>query len=172
MFLQYGIINQPVLQTASAPDSKSSQCACPTAKRWHGIVQRVVSLKIIDRFSCNSQSSYPAVNKDRLIKSELSLLERRRVVADLILFYKIVNRLIVIDLGDLIQPINCQQTRGHSRRFTIPPARINCRLHFFVNKVIPIWNPLSEVSVTASSVYIFRKYLANESFQKFLIQGF
>ena len=107
-----------------------------------------------------------------MIKSELSSLERRRVVADLILFYKIVNRLIVIDLGDIIQPINFQLTRGHSRRFTIPPARINCRLHFFVNRVIPIWNSLSEVSVTASSVYIFRKYLANESFQKFLIQSF
>jgi len=96
----------------------------------------------------------------------------RRLVADLNLLYKIVNKIITIDLGDQIKPIPARNTRGHSKRLLIPPARINCRLHFFVNRTIPIWNSLNETTVMSNSVYSFNKLLKSENINKFLVLGF
>ena len=109
---------------------------------------------------------------ERLLICELSSLEGRRLVADLNLFYKIVNKIITIDLGNLIQPIPSRNTRGHSKRFVIPPARINCRLHFFVNRTIPVWNSLNETTVSSNSVFSFNNLLRYENINKFLVLGF
>jgi hypothetical protein len=115
---------------------------------------------------CNSLSY-----KDRLIKCDLYSLECRRLVADLTLLYKIVNKLIAVCLGDSILPL-VSITRGHSRRFIIPPARINTRLHFFLTRSIKIWNCLKEETVSSLSVVSFKKVLLSEDLSKFLVLGF
>src|SRR5437870_11545312 len=73
---------------------------------------------------CDDNVSY----KERLEICELKSLEYRRLLADLYLFYKITNHLIAIDLGDSLLPLPANSvTIGHSRRFKIPPARLNSR---------------------------------------------
>ena len=69
--------------------------------------------------------------KERLLKCDLFSLERRRLFADLVFFYKIVNNLINIDVSGEIKPIRESKTRGQSKRFIIPTARLNCRKNFF-----------------------------------------
>ena len=108
---------------------------------------------------------------ERLLKCGLCSLERRRLIADLVLLYKISNNLVEINLGDAITPL-ISRTRGHSKRFKIPPARINCKLHFFTNRTIKVWNSLSEITVNAGSVFCFRKCVFLENLNKFLVNGF
>ncbi|HMK58440.1 MAG TPA: reverse transcriptase family protein [Nitrososphaeraceae archaeon] len=108
---------------------------------------------------------------ERLLKCSLCSLESRRLIADLVLFYKIINNLIEINLGDAIKPL-ISVTRGHSKRFKIPPARINTKLHFFTNRTIKVWNCLSEITVTADSVSCFKRSLYFENLSRFLVNGF
>ena len=95
-------------------------------------------------------------------------LEFRRLIADLTFFFKIVNNIVKIDFGDLIVQLN-SVTRGHSKRFAVPPARINCRAHFFLNRTIPIWNKLSERSIQSSSVTEFKQSILLDKFAGHLV---
>ena len=114
---------------------------------------------------CNSSMSY----SERLLCCGLYSLERRRLFADLSFLYKIVNKLIDIDLGVSIQYVSNSVTRGHSRRLRAPSARINSRLHFFTVRTIKVWNCLSESTVCSESVFSFKKNLLAENLSKFLI---
>ena len=69
--------------------------------------------------------------RERLEKSGLLTLEHRRLIADLVLLYKILHKLIQIDLDDKIE-LDCDfRTRGHTWKLKHPRARINCRMYFF-----------------------------------------
>ena len=81
-------------------------------------------------YSCNSLPY-----SQRLENCNLKSLEHRRLFADIVLFYKVINKLINIDLGNLICPLNHSITRGHSRRFVIPAARTNCRFIFLCTEL-------------------------------------
>jgi len=106
--------------------------------------------------------------KDRLLKCKLKSLEYRRLFVDLTLFYKITNNLIKIDFGDVIAKVD-SVTRGHSKRFVVPLARKNCRSYFFLNRTIPVWNKLSERTVSAGSLNDFRKWLLCDKFSEILV---
>ena len=93
------------------------------------MISDVLLLESVQRtFTRGLKSCSSLTYSERLIKCNLFSLERRRLVADLVLFYKIVNKLVTIDFHELM---NYQNTRGHSKRFVVPAARINCRFHFF-----------------------------------------
>ena len=68
--------------------------------------------------------------KERLAVCGLMTLERRRLLADLILLYKIINKLTDIDLGSSLTISSNLSTRGHSFKIVYTGARINSRLHF------------------------------------------
>jgi hypothetical protein len=110
--------------------------------------------------------------KERLIICNLCSLERRRLTADLVLFDKVHNNLVSLNLGHSLQPFGSSITRGHSCRYKIPPARINSRHHSYANRTIKVWNCLSQSVVEASSVFMFKQSLAIENLTKFLIIGF
>ena len=114
---------------------------------------------------CCSSMSY----SERLLCCGLYSLERRRLFADLTFLYKILNKLVDIDLADSIQYVSSSVTRGHSRRLRAPPARINSRLYFFTVRTVKIWNGLSESTVCSESVFSFKKNLLDENLSNFLI---
>jgi len=115
---------------------------------------------------CDDNVSY----KERLETCELKSLEYRRLLADLYLFYKITNHLITIDLGDSLLPFPANSvTRGHSRRFKIPPARLNSRLHFFTHRTIRVWNCLTEPTVSAVSLNEFKSLVGREDLSNFVV---
>ena len=58
-------------------------------------VQRLFTKTLINCKDCKSYG-------ERLKLCRLTTLERRRLVADLSLFYKICNKIVVVDLGDAI----------------------------------------------------------------------
>src|SRR5207245_10693122 len=109
---------------------------------------------------CPSNASYG----ERLVICGLTSLEQRRLIADLTLFYKIINKLVTIDLRNTIIPYPANYiTRAHTRRNKIPPARTNSRLHFFTHRTIRAWNKLSEPTVSAPSLNDFKVLLGQEN---------
>ena len=83
-----------------------------------------------------------------------------------------MNNLVVLNLGQALDPIINSITRGHSRRFKAPLARTNNKLHSFVARTIRVWNCLSERTVASTTVLCFKKLVRAENLAKFLVIGF
>jgi hypothetical protein len=97
-------------------------------------------------------------------------LEFRRLKADLLLMFKITNKLIAIDSESLISyKQNNTLTRGHTMRMSKHYARVNCRSHFIACRTINVWNSLPQQLVDSSSVAQFNSSLANIDFTDFLL---
>jgi len=157
LILAYKIYVIPILvycSTVWSPSNISDICRVESVQR--GFTK---SLKMCNLLSYN----------DRLTKCNLCTLEYKRLLADLTLFYKMLNNHTVLDFGDQLKPCSNSITRGHSRRFIIPRARINCRHHSYLCRTIPVWNSLSENTVNASSVKWFEHFVTFENLSKFLI---
>ena len=103
---------------------------------------------------------------ERLSKSGLYSLEYRRLLADLSLTFKVLHGLTVADLDFQLAPGS--RTRGHSWKLTMPKARLNSRLFFFSVRVVKVWNALSDDTVNADSLALFKTKLLQEDLNKFL----
>jgi len=82
-------------------------------------VQRLFSRRLI--------GSDTLAYKDGLIKLNLMTLERRRLIADLILYYKLIMGLIPDDLSLFGLELNTRDSRGHN--YKIPHQLINCNAY-------------------------------------------
>ncbi len=90
---------------------------------------------------------------------DLDILELRRLQTDLITVYKIIHRLCELDFSEFFQWSTATMVRGHSLRLQLPRSRLDCRRNFFSLRVILPWNSLSEETVSARTVTVFKKQL-------------
>ena len=136
-------------------------------------INEIFKIESIQRnFTKSFQDCSHLSYSERLTYCGLQSLEYRRLVADLVLFYKIVNSITTINLGESISPLTNSCTRGHSRRFKLLPVRLNSRLHFFSYRTVKVWNKLSDKTVCSGSVAGFKQCLPDENLQEFLTFGF
>ena len=91
----------------------------------------------------------------RLKETNLITLESRRVRADLIEVYKIINNLEGIP-KDKMFIMNTNITRGHELKIYKQRTRLNIRKFFFSQRVIDIWNNLPSSAVKAVSINQFK----------------
>ena len=105
----------------------------------------------------------------RLAKINLQSLEYRRLVADLLLCFKIVHNLVDVTFSDLFHVHNNSITRGHSYKLMQQHCRINARAHFFVNRVTPVWNSLPDFVVSADGLNVFKKRLNECNLEKYYL---
>ena len=94
---------------------------------------------------------------DRLCTLCLQSLEHRRVFNDLVLCYKIKNGLIDTDIDFIV--VNNLYTRGHSNKLMKQHCTIDPTKFYFSDRVVSIWNSLSEHIVSAPSVSAFKNRL-------------
>jgi ribonucleases P/MRP protein subunit RPP40 len=114
------------------------------------------------RIPCLAKLSY----LDRLKVCKLDLLEIRRLRTDLTFLYRILNNLISVDYTMHFSRCTNATTRGHS--FKLMPAlgktvRKDCLKYSYFERVIPLWNALSESTVSASSLSQFKKRVVLEN---------
>lgn len=128
-------------------------------------VQRSFTKYLAARFLNNCSFSY----KERLTKFNIISLERRRMVADLVLFYKIIYGLVDVNISTSFTKLNNARTRGHSLRMIPCAARLNSRVNFFTLRTIKIWNNLAANTVLANSPITFKKLLQYENFDSSLV---
>jgi len=134
------------------------------------LIADILKIESVQRsFTRSLRSCLDLSYKQRLAMCGLMTLERRRLLADLILLYRIINKLTDIDLGSSLTISSNLSTRGHSFKIVYTGARINSRLHFFTIRTTKIWNSLPETVVCAKSVDSFRNSIRLIDFSKFLI---
>ena len=91
----------------------------------------------------------------RLVKLHLPTLEMRRVMADLILSYKLSIIFIDIDSGNFFLASNNTRTRGNSRKLQKIIYWISVLLIYSIN----FWNKLPDSVVSATSISCFKRRL-------------
>jgi len=102
---------------------------------------------------------------ERLISLDLDTLQRRRLIYDLILCYKMIHGWCNISL-----PVDyaCRNTRGNYLKLNKQFCSTNVRKYFFSSRVVDAWNSLSDDVVKSPSVAIFKKQLHHINCDKFL----
>ena len=111
---------------------------------------------------------------ERLAKLNIETLEKRRLYADLILYFKLVTDVCGRPLANYgLKIIGDQRSsRGHDLRLSFTHYRIDCRLHYYGPRVAVVWNSLPHSVVHATSVMAFKNILKKIDFSKFLILNF
>ena len=101
--------------------------------------------------------------EERLRIAGLTTLETRRVRADLIEVYKILNELENVEEGMFFERYNketvCRskyQTRGNDKKLFKKRFRLDVARYSFGHRVIQTWNSLPNEVVNGSSVNIFK----------------
>ena len=89
----------------------------------------------------------------------LQSLEHRDVFNDLVLCYKIKNVLIDTDIDFIVVNNLYTGTCGHSNKLMKQHCTIDATKFYFSNRVISIWNSLSEHIVSAPAVSAFKNRL-------------
>jgi len=101
----------------------------------------------------------------RLDHLQLQSLERRRLIADLVLTYRIIFGLIYLNMSDyftLQSSSGCSTaTRGNQYKLLVNHCRVNVRKHFFSERIIRVWNSLPPSIVSLKSLLSFRNSLGN-----------
>ena len=98
--------------------------------------------------------------EDRLRRLDIYSLTARRLCGDLIETYKLLHGYTNVDYRIFFQKHDddpdCtdHNTRGHDWKLFKPQSKkgLQCRVHFFSQRVINYWNDLPSQVVTASSV--------------------
>ena len=87
-------------------------------------------------------------------------LDERRKINRLVMFYKILQGSVMLNLPHEISPL-VSVTRGHDMRYQIPFSRINVHKFSFFPATVKQWNSLPELVVKLESIGRFRSSVTN-----------
>ena len=96
--------------------------------------------------------------EERLKKLNLTTLAYRRIRADVLQVYRIINKIDKLDFN-MFFTLNTNTTRGHSWKLDKPRAYTKLRQLSFSYRVIDVWNSLPEEVVLSPSINSFKKAL-------------
>ncbi len=97
-----------------------------------------------------------------------TLLELRRLHFDLVMVYKILHNYVDIDFSDFFTLWVNTSARRHDKLLYPSLSKLNCRFHFFSNRIINLWNTLPALVVESKSVVIFKRHLSTVNLSDFL----
>jgi hypothetical protein len=106
---------------------------------------------------------------ERLVILNLDSLQCRRLKADLVMCYKILNGLLDIDSSCFFKRQLYASTRGNSIKLAKIHVASERDKNFFTNRVINIWNALPDFIVSSSSVSSFKRNIALTDLSKHLL---
>ena len=141
----YMLYIRPILEYAStvwAPYTKSS------IEKLEAIQRRAARFVVSDYDYSTSVTSI-------LNHLNWPSLDTRRQVSRLVMFYKIVQRLIALDLPDEIELVNTI-TRGHNLRYRTAFCRVDVHKNSFFPATIRRWNGLPEDVIHSNNLRQFR----------------
>ncbi len=104
---------------------------------------------------------------ERLRQLKLFSLERRRLLADLILAFTIFKGEVDLNPSEFFLRPPQAGLRGHTYRFLQGPSRLRRRSGAFSVRVVKYWNRLPAHLVLAPSVSILKKQLDRHWFEIF-----
>jgi len=129
---------------------------CTTAWSPHYVKDKELIERIQHRFTRMIPEIKDLPYTERLRRLNLWTLEGRRVRADLIEVFKMINGLTNVNFEAFFEfDTNCR-TRGHARKLKKNRFNRDLRQHFFTERIINIWNNLDNQTVLASSLNNFK----------------
>jgi len=141
----------------------NSQIWSPSTKHDIDLVEKVQR-----RFTKRLHGLHNISYIDRLERLGLQSLELRRLHSDLILCYKIVFGLVLINSKDFFEVSTVTSTRGHGYKLYKSRCTHDIRKTFFAERIINVWNSLP-LSVSFSSLRSFTTSIKDVNFCQFLI---
>ena len=96
---------------------------------------------------------------DRLDRTGLITLEKRRLRGDLIQVFKLIKGIDKIDYNKFFQLVDSTRTRGHRFKVVKVRSRLEIRNKFFSQRVVNCWNLLPADVVDAETVNSFKNRL-------------
>ncbi|MEW8545255.1 MAG: reverse transcriptase family protein [Candidatus Thiodiazotropha sp.] len=97
--------------------------------------------------------------EDRLKRLGLPSLEYRRLRADMIEVYKILNGIEKVDVNKFFTITDSNTTRGNDLKLFKKRSRLNIRANVFSNRVTNNWNSLPNYVILAPSLNAFKSRL-------------
>ena len=91
--------------------------------------------------------------------TNLLSLEMRRLRADLIEVFKIVNGIDNVEQYSFFQPSSETKTRGPMLRFFLPSCRLNLRKFSFSQRVVSEWSTLPPKAIKQTTVNGFKNII-------------
>lgn len=132
---------------------------------------QMCDINAIERVQRKFTKRFPGLRNEpyerRLEILGLETLELRRLRFDLVMVFKILNKICDLDANDFFHLAN-RRSRGHSCKLELPRCRLELVRNTFKYRVIHPWNSLPENVVTSSNVYIFKNRLKNVDLSAFL----
>ena len=89
----------------------------------------------------------------------LSSLEKRRLIHDLVLAYKIIFGLLDVQSSNYftLRTVVNTVTRGNPYKIVVNNCRVNIRQYYFTERIGPVWNSLPPTVVDFSNLYTFKR---------------
>ena len=138
---------RPILESSSpiwSPFLKSNIDSIESVQRY--FTRRLPGLRDLSYF-------------ERLDIVKLETLESRRIKADLFMLYKMTNNCTIVNIPDSYR--YSLSTRGNSKNLYRFYSKTDTRKHFWVNRVVPKWNDLSDCQVNARDYVNFKNCIKN-----------
>ena len=95
--------------------------------------------------------------------------ELRRIYADLIYMFKTIQNNTsssLINVFKFNNQVHCQETRGHRYKLFFNNKLVFS--NFFTNRIVPIWNHLSDCCFNGDTLFYFKNQLHNTDLSRFL----
>jgi len=132
---------------------------CTAAWSPHYIKDKELIEKIQHRFTRMMPNIREQPYLERLRRLNLWTLEERRIRANLIEVYKMINGLTNVKPEVFFEFDTDSCTRGHIYKLKKKRFMKDLRQHFFTERIVNFWNNLDEQTVSATSLIGFKQNL-------------
>ena len=137
---------------------------------WRHDITQIILLESVQRdFTKRLIGCSNLTYHERLILLKMQSLEHRRLIADLIMAYNIINKNNCLNTDDFFTLNHNQNLRGHQLKISIPLSKLNTRSHFLSNRVVSVWNSLPPSLVLSPTISSFKYRLRKTDLNKYLI---
>ena len=118
-----------------------------------------IILENVQRMATRMVNTLSLTYEERLKTLGLPSLEYRRLRADMIEGYKILNNIDKVDINKFFTIIERLITRGNDLKLYKGRSRLNIRANVFSNRVVDMWNSLSNHVILAPFLNAFKSRL-------------
>lgn len=125
---------------------------------WNPFLKKDIHLleSVQRRFTKRIPSLRDNSYSERCVILKLPTLEYRRLLNDLVITYKIMNGLTVINPYTFFSFQTYGSLRGHDKKIKPDMSSKQFRFKFFANRVVRPWNSLSQATIDSKNAELFR----------------
>ena len=134
------------------------------------LVKDIILIESIQRkFTKRIPGLHDLTYADRLAHLKITTLERRRLVFDLTLCFKILHGLVSGPPEKYGFVLSDRISRGHSLKLSVEHSKVDVREYFFCNRVCKPWNSFPDKIVSDSNLNKFKTWLKTAKLDEFFV---